>query len=60
MEVHEYGGDPENKTEVAHPVREECLEAGKNRGLALEPEPDKQVGDQAHALPAEKQLHEIV
>ena len=59
-EIHGDGGDAKNEAEVTHPVDEKCLEVGEDGGFALRPESDQQIGDQAHRLPAEEQLEEIV
>ena len=52
--------DAEDEAEVADPVDDERLHVGEDRGRPREPEADQQVGDQAHRLPAEEQLQEVV
>ncbi len=59
-EVHGHCRDAENETEIPHPVHQEGLHVGVDGALALEVEADEQVGDQAHRLPAEEELEEVV
>jgi hypothetical protein len=55
----EHGHDAQRKAEVAHAVDDEGLDGRGVRGRLVEPEADQQVGGQAHAFPAEEQLHEV-
>ena len=52
--------DAEDEAEVADAVDQEGLHVGEDRRRLLEPEADQQVGHQAHRLPAEEQLQEVV
>ena len=52
--------DAEQEAEVAHAVDQEGLEVGEDRRRPRVPEADQQVGHQAHRLPAEEQLQEVV
>lgn len=58
--VHGDGGDAEDETEVTHAVDDEGLQVGEDRRRPHRPEADQQVGDQAHRLPAEEELEEVV
>ena len=52
--------DAEDEAEVADAVDQEGLQVGEDRRRPLVPEADQQVGHQAHRLPAEEQLQEVV
>ena len=59
-EDHEDREDAEREAEIADPVDEEGLDRrGIGRGPVV-PEADQQIGHQADAFPAEKQLHKVV
>ncbi len=55
----EGGHDAEGEAEVADPVDHEGLDRRGRGGGLLVPEADQQIGGQAHAFPAEEQLHEV-
>ena len=59
-EDHENREDAERKAEIADTVDEEGLDRRGVGRRPVVPEADQQVRHQAHTLPAEKQLHEIV
>src|SRR3990172_1840067 len=59
-EIGEDERDAEQEPEVAHAVDQKRLQIRVYRGGPLEPEPDQQVRHQAHRLPAEEQLQEVV
>ena len=60
IDQEEHREDAEREAEVPHPVHDERLHRRRvGRGLAVV-EPDQQVGGEAHPLPAEEQLHEVV
>ena len=52
--------DPEQEAEVADPVDDEGLDRRRARALLAIVEADQQVRGDAHALPAEEQLQEVV
>jgi hypothetical protein len=52
--------DAQDEAEVADAVDQEGLHVGEDGGRLLVPEADQQVGHQAHRLPAEEQLQEVV
>ena len=52
--------DAEQEAEVADAVDQEGLQVGVDRRRAVVPEADQQVRHQAHRLPAEEQLQEVV
>ena len=56
----EHSEDAEREPEIADAVDDECLDRRRVRFGLLIPEADEQIAHQADALPAEKQLHEIV
>ena len=63
VEVPKYAStsaDAEQEAEVADPVDQERLQVGVDRRRPRVPEADQQVGHQAHRLPAEEQLQEVV
>ncbi len=59
-EEEEGRGDAEREAEVAHPVDDEGLDRRRVGAGPLVPEADQQIGAQAHALPAEEHLQEVV
>ena len=59
-EQHEDQEDAEREAEVADAVDDEGLDGGGVGGGLLVPEADQQIGGEAHAFPAEEQLHEVV
>ena len=56
----QHGGDAQQEPEIPDPVDQEGLQVGMDRRLPGVPEADQQVGHQAHGLPAEEQLQEVV
>jgi hypothetical protein len=56
----EHREDAERKAEIADAIDDEGLDGGGVRLRLLVPETDEQIAHQPDALPAEKQLHEIV
>jgi hypothetical protein len=52
--------DTQDEAEVADAVYQERFHVCEDSARLVEPEPDEQVGNQAHSLPAEKQLQEVV
>ena len=59
-EDEEAAEDAEREAEVAHAVDHEGLDGRGIGGVARVPEADEQIGGEAHALPAEEHLHEVV
>ncbi len=59
-EYHIDGEDTQGETEVADPVDQKGLHGGIAGRLLLEPEADEKIGGQAHTLPAEEELEEVV
>ena len=49
-----------DKTKIAHTVHQKRLHVGKNGGWPVEPEANQQIRHQAHGLPSEKQLQQVV
>ncbi len=58
--MREHQADAEDEAEIADPVDQKGLEVGVDRRFLRVPEADQQVGHQAHRLPAEEQLQEVV
>ena len=58
--VAQHRRDSQHEAEIADAVDQERLEVRDNGRRPGVPEPDQQIGDQAHAFPAEEQLHEVV
>jgi hypothetical protein len=56
----QHQADAEQEAEVADAVDQEGLQVGVDRRRPRVPEADQQVGHQAHRLPAEEQLQEVV
>ena len=52
--------DADREAEIADPVDDEGFDGGGVGGWPLVPVADQQIGDQADAFPAEKQLKQIV
>ena len=52
--------DAQDEAEVTHTVDQEGLHVGEDGRFLLEVETDQQVGHQAHSLPAEEQLQQVV
>ena len=50
----------EDETKVTDAVDQEGLHVGKNSCRLVEPEADEQVRHQAHSLPTEKQLQQVI
>ncbi len=51
--------DAQREAEVTDAVDDEGLDGGRRRTVLGVPEADQKVGRQAHAFPAEEQLHEV-
>ena len=60
LEDQEDAHDAEREAEIADPVDDEGLDGGGVGRRPVVPEADQQIGAEAHALPAEEELHEIV
>ena len=58
--VQEQDQDADHHREVAHPRRHKRLERRAGRRRALKPEPDQQVGAQAHQFPSRVDEEEVV
>ena len=52
--------DPDQEPEIAHPVDDEGLLPGVGGRILLIPEPDQQVGTEAHPLPPDEHQQEVV
>ena len=50
----------QNEAEVTHAVDQKRLHVGEDGSRLVEPEANQQVGHQAHGLPAEEQLQQVV
>ena len=56
----EHQTDAQHETEVANAIDQKGLEVGVDRGWPVMPEANQQIRHQAHRLPAEKQLQEVI
>src|SRR6185295_17052898 len=57
---HEQREDAECEAEIADAVDDEGLDGGRVRLRLVIPEADQQIAREAHALPAEEKLHQVV
>ena len=50
----------QNKTKIAHAINKERFHVCKNSRWLVEPKTNQQIGNQAHCLPAKKQLQHVI
>ena len=59
-EIGKHQADTEQKSEVTDTVDQKGFQVGKNRARTFEIETDQEIRHQAHSLPAEEELDEVV